>query len=175
MPDKKTPDWINDDEDLEPSKSALKRQMHSLQQLGESLLELSDQQIANIPIEDEQLLDALADCKRIKSNSARKRQLQFIGKLMRSIDSGPIEQAIASVHQQQQTATEGFHQLEILRDKILADGDSGIEMALQEHPTLDRQHLRQLVRQHQREVKQNKAPAAARKLFRHLREELLGS
>jgi ribosome-associated protein len=173
MPRKKKPDWIKEEEDLGPSKSELKRQMHDLQQLGESLLLLNDQQIASIPIEDEQLLEALADCKRIKSNSARKRQLQFIGKLMRSIDSAPIEKAIASLHQKKQARTDDFHKIEALRDRILAEGDSAIAHALEEHVTLDRQHLRQLARQHQREISQNKAPAASRKLFRYLRESLL--
>ncbi len=153
-----------------PSKSARKRHMHHLQSLGESLLDLNDKQLADIPIEDEQLLTALRDCRKIRSNSARKRQLQFIGKLMRKVDSAPIEAALGSLHDARRRDADAFHELEKLREDILALGPDGVELAIDRFPGADRQQLRQLVRQHRREVEQQKPPAASRKLFRYLIE-----
>lgn len=170
MPRQDDQNAVDPDDELPPSKSALKRQMHELQRLGEALLELNDKQLATIPIADEQLLDALHECQRIRSNSARKRHLQLIGKLMRHLDPQPIAAALASIHQERHTATAEFHDLEALRDAVLNAGVAGIEDIVKRFPTADRQHLRQLVRQHQRELKQNKPPAASRKLFRYLRE-----
>jgi len=155
--------------DLALSKSERKRRMLALQELGETLVQLSEPQLANIPIEDEMLLKALSECRNIRSNSARKRQLQYIGKLMRSVDVEPIRRALDSRHQAQRADTQAFHELEQMRDAILAAGDNGIELALQRWPAADRQHIRQLVRQHSREIQQGKPPAASRKLFRYLR------
>lgn len=167
------PDWQEDnapEADEPPSKSARKRQMHRLQALGESLLNLSDRQLAHMPIEEQQLLSAIQECRQIRSNSARKRHLQFIGKLMRSIDTTPIEQALTTLHDSKQQSAFAFHRLEQLREDILAAGPDGAELAMARFPEADRQHLRQLVLQHQREIQRQKPPAASRKLFRYLKE-----
>ncbi|MCR9105827.1 MAG: DUF615 domain-containing protein [Gammaproteobacteria bacterium] len=153
-----------------PSKSARKREMHALQRLGESLVALSDKQLRSLPIEDERLLVALEECQRIRSNSARKRHMQLIGKLMRDIDAAPIEKAMNELHQSHSDETLAFQSLETLRADILAAGQGGVELAVQRFPAADRQHVRQLVLQHQRETTANKPPAASRKLFRYLRE-----
>ena len=158
--------------DEPPSKSARKRQMHSLQAMGESLVDLNDRQLAQIPIDDERLLSALQECRQIRSNSARKRHLQFIGKLMRNIDPAPIERALQELHNTRQEKTATFHQLEQLRADILAAGPEGVELAMARFPSADRQHLRQLVLQHGRESQRNKPPAASRKLFTYLRDLL---
>src|SRR5512139_2973663 len=84
MPD--LPDNDSPDRDEPPSKSARKRQMLSLQAVGESLLDLNDKQLAQIPLEDERLLTAVREARLIRTKNARKRHLQFIGKLMRDID-----------------------------------------------------------------------------------------
>ena len=170
MPDANDTTQPGFEEELPPSKSALKRQMLALQRLGESLLELNDKQLAQIPIEDEQLLLALREARQIRSNSARKRHLQFIGKLMRHVDPQPIERAMAGKHQGKQESANAFHQLEQLRDDILAAGVAGVALVTARWPDADRQQLRQLVLQHQREIQRGKPPAASRKLFRYLRE-----
>jgi ribosome-associated protein len=170
MPDASDTTDPDFEEELPPSKSAVKRQMLALQQLGESLLELNDKQLAQIPITDEQLLLALREARQIRSNSARKRHLQFIGKLMRHVDPQPIERAMAAMHQGKQKNDVAFHQLEQLREDILVAGLSGVELAIARWPEADRQQLRQLVLQHQREIQRGKPPAASRKLFRYLRE-----
>lgn len=166
------PDFPDDalEHDEPPSKSARKRHMHSLQDIGETLVNLNDKQLARIPIENDRLLAAIRECRAMRSNNARKRHLQLIGKLMRSVDPAPIEQALLALHSAQQRSTAAFHDLEHLRAAILAAGSAGVELAMTRFPAADRQHLRQLVLQHEREIQKQKPPAASRKLFAYLRE-----
>ncbi len=168
MPDRTDYDAYGAEEP--PSKSARKRHMLGLQATGESLVALNDKQLSKMPIDDEQLLVAIRECRHMRSNSARKRHLQFIGKLMRNIDPAPIEQALLSLHRSSQQNTAAFHQLEQLRADILTVGLDGVELAMTHFPQADRQQLRQLVLQHQRELQRNKPPAASRKLFHYLKE-----
>jgi len=159
-----------DEEYTGPSKSAVKREMIALQEIGESLTRLTDKQLANVPIEDERLVDAVRETHRISSNSARKRHMQYIGKLMRDIDVDAIVRALDAMYQKKKGNNDKFHELEKLRDSVLEQGLQGIEQVVAKWPNADRQQLRQLVLQHQREIKNNKPPAASRKLFKHLRE-----
>ena len=122
MPDRNHNNAAEPDQDIAPSKSELKRQMLALQRLGESLLELNEKQLALMPIADEQLVLAIRETHLIRSNSARKRHLQFIGKLMRNIDPQPLEVALQAMHQAQHNSNDNFHLLEQLRDDILAAG-----------------------------------------------------
>lgn len=158
------------EENLPPSKSALKRQMTALQELGETLVELSDRQLQKIPIDNDELKNAIHEARRIRSNSARRRHLQFIGKLMRNIDPEPIAVALKLMDENHQKETDDFHQLEALRDLILQEGDKGIQQVMERWPEANRQQLRQLLRQYQHEQQLGKPPAASRKLFRYLRE-----
>jgi len=161
-----------DDQDEEysgPSKSAVKRQMTALQEIGASLTRLTEKQLANVPIDDERLLEAIKETQQITSNSALKRQLQFIGKLMRDTDVEAIERALQAMYKQKQGKNDTFHELEKLRDSILEQGLAGVEQVMSRWPSADRQQLRQLILQHQRERKNNKPPAASRKLFKALR------
>jgi ribosome-associated protein len=169
MPDYTPP---HDDPDaLEPpSKSELKRRMTALQHLGEALTALSDKQLQNVPIEDARLLEAIHEAQRISSNSARRRHLQFIGKLMRDIDAEPIAAALSAMDQEQHRHAAHFKGLEQLRDRLLKEGPDTIGDVVERWPATDRQHLRNLLLQAQREQKRGQAPAAARKLFRYLRE-----
>ena len=153
-----------------PSKSELKRRMSALQTRGETLVTLNEQQLARIPIDDDRLLEAVREARQIRSNSARRRHLQYIGKLMRDIDPAPIQRALDELHQRHQQANEDFHRLEQLRDDVLLAGLKGVEFVVDVWPEADRQQLRQILLQHQRELKLGKPPEAARKLFRYLRE-----
>ena len=152
-----------------PSKSEVKRRMTALQEIGESLTRLSEKQLSKVPLTDERLIIAIAETQKIKSNSARKRHLQYIGKLMRDIDAEPIQKALEAMYRQKQGSDSVFHDLEKLRDSILADGPGSIEKLLTRWPQADRQQLRQLVLQHKREQKQNKPATASRRLFKYLR------
>lgn len=152
------------------SKSELKRDMLELQKLGEAIVKLSNGQFATIPIEDPTLAEAIDTARRIKHREGLRRQMQYIGKLMRKTDT----EAMASAYQQLQdglvSKTRGFHQLEQWRDQLVENGPGAAEEVIAKYPQADRQHLRQLVMQANREKKKNKPPAAARKLFRYLRE-----
>jgi ribosome-associated protein len=159
-----------DEEDLGPSKSAIKRQMTALQKVGEELVGLSDRELAKIPLDSELLHLAILETRRIRSNNARKRHMQYIGRLMRGIDAESIEKALKNLHQRRQGTSDAFHELEQLRDTFLTEGLSALEQLMERFPDADRQHLRQLLRQYQREQEQNKPPAASRKLFKYLRE-----
>jgi ribosome-associated protein len=164
------PDDETLDQDEPPSKSARKRHMLSLQAIGESLLDLNDKQLAQMPIDDERLLVALREARLIRSKNARKRHLQFIGKLMRDIDPLPIQDALLQLDNARQQTTAAFHHLEQLRADVLEAGLNGVELVMARFPTADRQQLRQLVLQHQKEMEQQKPPAASRKLFRYLKD-----
>jgi ribosome-associated protein len=157
-------------EHLLPSKSEIKRQMTALQKVGTELVNLSPRELARIPIADEALMAAIMTARKIRSNIARKRQLQFIGKLLRTIDTQPILDALEELHQRRKGNNAAFQELELLRDELLKAGTAGVEDILHRYPDADRQRLRQLVMQHQKEVRNNKPPAASRKLFKYLRE-----
>ena len=153
-----------------PSKSEIKRQMLALQALGEDLTRLNDKQLAQLPIHDERLLAAIRETRNIRSKNALKRHLQFVGKLMREVDPAPVEAALESMRRPARQQKETFHQLEQLREEVLSAGVHGAELVIKRWPEADRQQLRQLILQHQREIHRNKPPAASRKLFRYLRE-----
>jgi ribosome-associated protein len=96
--------------------------------------------------------------------------MQFIGKLMRDIDAQPIIDALEAMHRPARQKNQVFHELEALREEVLAAGAPGVELVMKRWPEADRQQLRQLILQHQREQQRNKPPAANRRLFRYLRE-----
>lgn len=151
------------------SKSQVKREMLALQALGEELVKLTRHQLAKFPL-DEELRKAIAHAQDITSHGARRRQLQFIGRLMRERDPQPLQQAMAILRHQDQQTNARQHRLEKLRDKLIAEGDAALTEVLQQYPNADRQKLRQLIRNAQQEQQQAKPPQTARLLFRYLRE-----
>ncbi len=165
-----TTDELNNG-DQASSKSARKREMAALQDLGKSLLDLPEAKLADIPL-SEDLREALALARRLKQREALRRQLQFIGKQMRKEDHEKIASAIQHLNDQDQFFRQHFHKLEKLRDSLIAGGDEFIEPLVRENPQLDRQQLRQLVRLACREQSEGKPPSCSRKLFRYLRENL---
>jgi len=153
------------------SKSQLKREMTALQDLGKKLTKLSAQQLQKIPLPDE-LHRAIDDARVIHSNSAMRRQMQYIGRLMRSADIEPIAAAIDFLNSQNNQANAHFHKLERWRDRLVAEGDTALSELLEAHPKADRQQLRQLIRNAQNESAKAKPPKSARQLFHILRELL---
>ena len=158
-----------DDDQTEISKSQRKRDMDALKRLGMELLEFSDDALRQLQL-PEVLLEALRTGKRITSNNARKRQMQYIGKLLKGIDAAPLQEAVAARDHQHATLTREFHQLEKLRDKLILEGDSALPAVLVLFPRTDRQHLRKLIRQARKEQETRQPPRASRLLFRYLRE-----
>lgn len=159
----------SDEFDDRPSKSARKREVEALQDLGAALVELTDGDLKTIPLDDE-LADAIAIARRIKDFSGKRRQLQFIGKLMRKLDTDAIVAAYQDLTHGQQQRNDHFHQLEHLRDRLLNEGVEAMPAVLEIYPSADRQHLRQLILAAKKEREANQTPAAARKLFKYLRE-----
>ena len=150
------------------SKSQMKREMEALQSLGERLTELNDKQLELVPLED-RLLNAITEYRRLRKNEARRRQRQFIGKLMRDTDAEAIVEVLERFDASRTAHTQHFHKLEQWRKRLL-DESQALTQFLDEYPQVDIQHLRQLVRNTQKEKRHNQDGGAGRKLFRYLRE-----
>ena len=160
----------HDDQEYK-SKSQLKREMLALQNLGEALVKLPTNNLNKIPLPDE-LRNAIDHARSITSHGALRRQLQYIGKLMRHVDATPIQQALDAIQRVGQRNTAQFHHVERWRDRLIAEGPGAIDELLAQYPNAERQRLRQLLLNVQRERQRNQPPKAARSLFRYLREIL---
>jgi ribosome-associated protein len=148
--------------------------MLELQQLGEELLTFDAAALRQMGL-PESLFEALENARRITAHGGLRRQLQYIGKLMRNLDTAPIRSAIASRRQQETTHTRAFHRLELLREALIDDVDAALAEVLEQFPAADRQQLRRLARQARTERETRQPPRAARALFRYLRELKGGS
>ncbi|EJL6397949.1 ribosome biogenesis factor YjgA [Vibrio navarrensis] len=160
--------WEPEEEIIIVSKSEMKRDMDELQKLGEELVELKPSVLAKFPI-SEDLLEAIKDAQRFK-NEARRRQLQYIGKVMRQEDPEPIQAALDKLRNKHSQNTAVLHKLETLRDRVIAEGDSAIDEVLELYPAADRQRLRQLARTAVKEKQNNKPPKAFREIFQVLKQ-----
>lgn len=159
----------NMDTGIEPkSKSQVKREMIALQAIGEKLVELSPDQISRIDMPGE-LREALLFARTITRGEARRRQLQYIGALMREVDTEPIEKALAIIGRGQHQDAEHFKQLERWRDDLMDGNDALMEDILARFPDTDRQKLRQLVFNARKERQEDKPPKSSRALFRFLK------
>lgn len=151
-----------------PSKSQIKREMEALQDMGEELVELGRDRLAKIDLPDK-LREAVRDWQRFTKHEARRRQMQYIGRLMRDIDPAPIRAALDEIKGISAAATARQHALERLRTRLLED-EAVIGEIARDYPGADLQHLRQLRRNALKEQEQQKPPRAFRELFRVLRE-----
>lgn len=150
------------------SKSQRKRELHQLLELTERALSLSDEKLAKTGI-NEKALGAFKDARKMKASGARNRQLKYISKLIRNDDIEILTRYLDEASQAEANARHFFHQLERWRDRFLAEGDGVLGEFLGEYPQADRQQLRTLIRQAQKEKLAEKPPVAARKLFKYLR------
>lgn len=158
------------DEELEalPSKTEIKAAMHALRDLGAELVELAPSQLKRINL-PEDLLAAVLECQKITSHGARRRQFQYVGKLMRGVDEEPILAGLAVLRGESAAENAKLHRLEKLRERLLADENVLREIA-DRHPDVDIQHLRQLRRNALKEQELNKPPRNFRALFQVLKE-----
>lgn len=166
-------DWEDEDQEeiIWVSKSEIKRDAEDLKQLGEKLVNLTKANLTKVPLDDS-LKDAIELAQRLQKE-ARRRQLQYIGKLLRSIDAEPIREALEKIenkHNQQQAM---LHKLEILRDELVTKGDAALTDLLNEHPSADRQQLRNLIRAAQKDKEQNKPSKAYREIYQILKTLIL--
>ena len=160
---------FDQEEPLGPSRSQLKREAEALQDLGAELVKLKTSQLETIPM-PERLRDAVMEARRIKSHGALRRQMQFVGKVMREVEAEPIREALDRLLNRDQAAAARFHLLERWRDRLIDEGDKALAEWLDVHPESDRQHLRQLVRNAVKERNSGKPAGAGRALFRFIRE-----
>lgn len=165
------PDLQQEQDEDAPSKSALKRESHSLQELGETLASLPDGVLAGIPV-PERLRDAIEQLKQIKSRGAARRQRQYIGKLMRDLDAEPIRDALHAWQMTRRRQSEQFHEVERWRDLFVEQGESLVGEFLQRYPDTDRQQLRSLVRALGSGAQPRQSTRMGRSLFRFLRDTM---
>ncbi|KAB0479834.1 ribosome-associated protein [Vibrio sp. IB15] len=160
--------WEPEEEIIWVSKTEMKTDMEALQKLGEELVTLKPSVLEKFPLSEDLAL-AIKDAQRFK-NEAKRRQLQYIGKIMRNIDPEPIQAALDKVRNKHSQATAELHKLEQLRDRIVEEGDAAISEVMEMYPEADRQRLRQLARQANKEKKANKPAKAFREIFQILKE-----
>ena len=150
------------------SKTKRKREMHELQVLGASLVDLPEAQLHAMNL-DAGLLGALLEAKRIKSHEAKRRQIQYIGRLMRDRDPAPIRARMAELEGSSAQATARHRRIEAWRERLIGD-DEALTAFAAEHPGADLQTLRALIRNARKEAKEGKPPRAFRELFRVLKD-----
>lgn len=156
------------EEVLPPSKTKIKKQMHELRDLGKELTELSKDQLAQLDI-PENLRDAIREMNGINKFGAQRRQIQYIGKLMREVDTAPILAKLDTWKGRSQQHTAYMHLVERWRDRLM-ESDNALTELLSAHPDADTQRLRTLIRNAHKEIENNKPPKNYREIFQVLRE-----
>lgn len=151
-----------------PSKTRRKREMEALQDLGERLVELNGERLARMDLPDA-LRSAVEEARRIRSHGALRRQMQYIGKLMRGVDPEPIRARLAAWDGSSREHAAWLHRLERLREGLVADDRAADELA-REFPGADLQRLRSLARNTRKEAAEGRPPRSFRGLFDALKE-----
>ena len=155
-------------DDLDKSRTRLKKEATALQKIGEKLVLLSDDQLGRMSLPT-RLLEAIQNVRAIRTHGARRRQMQYIGSLMRSVDAEPIEQACLAIEQGAYGQAKAFHRIEAWRDQLVDGDDAVFHEILDTFPDADRRRLGQLVRSARKEKEKNAPPKSARNLFRYLK------
>jgi ribosome-associated protein len=145
--------------------------MHALQDIGEQLVGLNKDRLAQLNL-PETLLDAVIEAKRLTGHEARRRQMQYLGKLMRSVDEEPIRAKLDEWNNVTRVQSAKFHLLERWRDRLLTDEKALSELVV-EYARADIQQIRTLIRNAQKEAANGKPPKSSRALFKLLREMIL--
>lgn len=161
-------DHSEEELDLPPSKTKIKKQMLDLQDIGELLVELSHDKLKELDL-PERLYDAVREMKRINKFGAQRRQMQYIGRLMRDVDPAPIVAKLESWSGKSHTHIAWLHQLERWRDRLL-ENEAALTELLADHPAADAQRLRALIRNALKEKELEKPPKSYREIFQVLRE-----
>jgi ribosome-associated protein len=160
-----------DDEDLvelPPSKTKIKKQMLELQNIGEQLADLNKDQLKELEL-PENLRDAINEVKKMTKFGAINRQMQYIGRLMRDVDTAPIIAKLEVWNGTSKQHITWLHQVENWRDRLLAEPDALTEL-LAAYPQSDAQRLRALIRNALKEKELLKPPKCFRELFQVLRD-----
>ena len=155
-----------------PSRSQLRREALEVFELAERLVEQNEAQLERLPL-DEALRTLVRESQRITQQIARKRQVQYLAKILRREDDETLEairHAIDHAKADSRRDTAALHRIEAWRDRLIDEGDVALAELMTTHPTADRQHLRQLARNAKDERLHHKPLHAFRDLFRALRE-----
>jgi len=157
---------------IAPSRNELKKQMQDLQELGEAVAALPVDRLDKLKI-DERLRDAIDELRRTRSFEGKRRQLQYIGKLMKHEDPAPLREAVASYRVGSASDTLALHQAEYWRDQLLA-GDDALASWIKDYPATDIQQMRSLVRSARKEKLEpgERHGRAYRDLFRMIKEQM---
>jgi ribosome-associated protein len=161
-----------DPRDLKPSKSQLKRDMTALQKLGEVLVDQSVERLDEIGL-PESLRDAILEAKRIRDHEGRRRQMQYIGRLMRDVDVEPIRAAIDAWEGTTRAQAAALHALERWRERLIEEDAALTEFAAEHTAALNPevlQRLRTTIRSARKERTDGKPPKHFRELFRLIRD-----
>lgn len=161
-------DDFHEDFHERPSKSQKKRDMHALQEMGAALVALAPARLARIEM-PEALRGAVLEAQRLTKHEARRRQMQYIGRLMRDADPAPIRAALDALSGVNAEENARQHRLERLRERLLEDEAVLTEIGAA-HPGADLTRIRQLRRGALHEREAGKPPKSFRELFRTLRE-----
>jgi ribosome-associated protein len=160
------PAWLT-----RPSKTRRKKDSHDLQDLGEALVAMPDGRLVDLPM-DESLLDAIRQYRVTRTHEGRRRQMQYIGKLMRRNDPEPLRDAVAAMQLGQAKDALALHDAERWRNELIAS-DGALDTWLAEHPQADVQQLRSLIRSARKDASvapEQRSGKAFRELFRFLRQ-----
>ncbi len=150
-----------------PSRSQLKREAESQQAIGKKLVDLPKEKLAKLDL-PEALVEAIAEAKRITANGAIRRQMQYIGRLMRDVDVAPIVDQLARWEGKHNEENARFHALERWRERLLSSPEALSDFMVA-YPHADSQQLRSLIRNSQKEIAANSAPKSSRELFKLIR------
>ena len=154
-----------------PSKTQLKKASHDLQDLGEALVALPDDRLTGLAM-DESLLEAIREFKRTRSHEGRRRQMQYIGKLMRRNDPEPLREAVAAMQLGRAKDALALHEAERWRVELLASDDA-LTRWTADHPESDLQQLRSLIRAARKDAStapEQRSGKAYRELFKFIRQ-----
>jgi ribosome-associated protein len=158
------------DQQPDVSKTRRKREMHALQAIGEELVGLPEDRLASLVLPDT-LRDAILEARRISQRSAHRRQMQYVGRLMRDVDADAIQKQLEASRAGSAKEVAVLHRAERWRERLLAD-DAAISEFVSAFPAVDVQKLRTMLRNAKREAAAEKPPKFYRELFREIRETM---
>jgi len=145
--------------------------MKALQQLGENLVKLPIDKINKIEMPEE-LRDAIFLAKTLKKHEAKRRQMHYIGTFMRKIDLEPIRAILDDINRGSKSESRALHKLEKWRNDLISGKEGAMGDVLNEFPGVDRQHIRQLIRNAGKEKEKDLPPKSSRALFKYLKEQI---
>jgi len=167
-----------DEEDYGPSRTQQRREALAVLALAHQLIELQPSRLAKLDLPDD-VRREIEITRRITAHIARKRQMAFLAKVMRRFgeeDFASVRAELGENRERQRQENAAMHRLEAMRDRLISEDESALPELISEHPQVDRQHLRSLIRQARSEKEiPNKPPRAYREIFQLLKDLAVAS